>query len=385
MSAVPPLSALTTFRVGGEPHLFVEAATTDALVAALDDVWARFDDWMVVGGGSNLLVCSDGFPGAVVAIRTRGIERVPADDTPDASPDVVRLRVQAGESWDDVVALTVREGLSGIEALSGIPGSSGAAPIQNIGAYGAEVADVLSSVEFHDRDTGERTRLAASDLGLGYRTSVLKRHGGAPAEREGVVLSIDLDLRRSSDGLGSPIAYPQLARALDVALGDRVPLSDVREAVLALRRSKGMVLDAADPDSWSAGSFYTNPLVSERFAATLPADAPRWPVGDVEEKVTVLPLDGSSGFELPPPPREVEERRVKLSAAWLIEHAGIGRGFALPGSRAGISTKHTLALTNRGGATGEEVAALARYVQARVQSEFGVLLVPEPVVVGLDI
>lgn len=377
-----PFSALTTFRVGGAAEEFVEATTRDALVDAVTRGWSRYDEWMVVGGGSNLLVGSDGFPGIAVAARTRGIDVVPSND---ARPGTVRLRVQAGESWDAVVAFAVDAGLGGIEALSGIPGSCGAAPIQNIGAYGAEVGDVLSSVELLDRSTGLVSHVPASELELGYRTSVLKRHGGAPAEREAVVVSIDLDLEGSRDGLGGPVAYAQLAGALGVSLGDRVPLRQVRDAVLALRGAKGMVLDDRDPDTWSAGSFFTNPLVTERFAATLPPDAPRWPVGDVEEPVTVLPLDGSKGFDLPPAPPVEEERLVKLSAAWLIENAGVHKGFALPGSRAGISTKHTLALTNRGAATGEEVAALARYVRARVQSEFGVLLHPEPVVVDLDI
>lgn len=377
-----PFSSLTTFRVGGEADELVVATTRDELIAAVEDGWNRYDEWMVVGGGSNLLVGSDGFPGIAIAARTRGIEFVDAHDVPER---VVRLRVQAGESWDDVVAFAVESGLGGIEALSGIPGSAGAAPIQNIGAYGAEVSSVLASVELLDRATGLLSNVPAADLALGYRTSVLKRHGGAPAEREAVVVSIDLDLSPSTDGLGGPIAYAQLAGALGVRLGDRVPLRSVREAVLALRGSKGMVLDDADPDTWSAGSFFTNPIVSERFAASLPADAPRWPVGDVEEPVTVLPLDGSKGFDLPPPPAHEQERLVKLSAAWLIENAGVHKGFALPGSRAGVSTKHTLALTNRGGATGEDVAALARYVAARVQSEFGVLLRPEPVVVDLDI
>ncbi|RWZ59610.1 UDP-N-acetylmuramate dehydrogenase [Labedella populi] len=386
MTTVVPFSSLTTFRVGGEPAEYAEATDVRGLLALLDDGWRRFDEWMVVGGGSNLLVGSDGFPGIAIAVRTRGIEVISGQDEPDVPEGAARLRVQAGESWDRVVAFAVEEGLSGIEALSGIPGSSGAAPIQNIGAYGAEIGDVLSSVELYDRESGTLERVSARDLGLGYRTSVLKRHGGAPAEREAVVVSIDLDLRRSLDGLGAPIAYPQLAKALGVDLGERVALADVRASVLALRGSKGMVLDPDDHDSWSAGSFFTNPIVSERFAADLPADAPRWPVGEVDEPVTVLPLDGSAGFDLPRPASVAEEeRRVKLSAAWLIENAGIGRGFALPGSRAAISSKHTLALTNQGNASGEDVAALARYVQARVQSEFGVLLLPEPVVVGLDI
>ncbi|PSL36980.1 UDP-N-acetylmuramate dehydrogenase [Labedella gwakjiensis] len=382
MTAVTPFSSLTTFRVGGEAAEFVEATTREELFAALEDGWRRYDDWMVVGGGSNLLVGPDGFPGIAIALRTTGIDVVEADGLPDG---VVRLRVQAGESWDGVVAFAVDAGLGGIEALSGIPGSAGAAPIQNIGAYGAEIGSVLASVELMDRSTGLLSHVPSSDLELGYRTSVLKRHGGAPAEREAVVVSIDLDLVRTTDGLGGPVAYAQLAGALGVSLGDRVPVRAVRDAVLALRASKGMVLDDGDPDTWSAGSFFTNPIVSERFAASLPADAPRWPVGDVEEPVTVLPLDGSKGFDLPPAPTDEQERLVKLSAAWLIENSGVHKGFTLPGSRAGISTKHTLALTNRGGATGEDVAALARYVQARVQSEFGVLLRPEPVVVDLDI
>lgn len=377
-----PFSSLTTFRVGGEPSRYVEVTTPEDLRAVLDDAWAHDDEWMVVGGGSNLLVGSDGFAGTAVAIRTRGIERVAEADVPEG---VVRLRVQAGEPWDELVAVTVREGLSGIEALSGIPGSTGAAPIQNIGAYGAEIASVLSSVELYDRDAGALVRVPAEELELGYRTSVLKRHGGAPAEREAVVVSVDLDLERAEDGRGAPVAYAQLAGALGVGLGDRVPLALVRDTVLDLRRSKGMVASDDDRDTWSAGSFFTNPVVSERFAATLPPDAPRWPVGDTDDRVTVLPLDGSAGFDLPVPTEPEPERLVKLSAAWLIERAGIGKGFALPGSRAGISTKHTLALTNRGNATGEDIAALARYVQARVQSEFGVLLLPEPVVVGVEI
>lgn len=382
MTAVTAFSSLTTFRVGGEPEESVVATTREDLLTAVEDAWRRYDDWMVVGGGSNLLVGSDGFPGIAIAVRTQGIDVVDADTVPD---ETVRLRVQAGESWDDVVAYAVDAGFGGIEALSGIPGSAGAAPIQNIGAYGAEVGSVLSSVELLDHSSGRLSRVPVSELELGYRTSVLKRHGGSPAEREAVVVSIDLDLARTGDGLGGPVAYAQLASALGVRLGDRVPVRDVRDAVLALRASKGMVLDDDDPDTWSAGSFFTNPIVSERFAASLPADAPRWPVGDVVERVTVLPLDGSKGFDLPPPPADEQERMVKLSAAWLIENAGVHKGFGLPGSQAGVSTKHTLALTNRGRATGEDVAALARYVSARVHAEFGVLLRPEPVVIDLDI
>jgi UDP-N-acetylmuramate dehydrogenase len=214
----------------------------------------------------------------------------------------------------------------------------------------------------------------AAELRLGYRDSAIKR-----GLLQGVVLSVDLRLRRSADGRAQPIAYQQLASALGVELGTRVPLADVRTSVLALRGSKGMVL-SEDPDSVSAGSFFTNPIVSARFARGLPEEAPRWSMSP-ELAATVLPLDADT----PLPSLERPVPRVKLSAAWLIEHSGIGRGFSLPGSRAAVSSKHTLALTNRGGATGEQVAELARFVQARVENQFGVHLVPEPVLVGLPL
>jgi UDP-N-acetylmuramate dehydrogenase len=306
----------------------------------------------------------------VLRTAVRGIAEVPG-----SAPGRVRLRVEAGTPWDDLVAYTVERGLAGIEALSGIPGSTGAAPIQNIGAYGQEVGATLVAVDFLDYLSGAHERLAAGELELGYRTSVFKRG------RQGIVTAAEFEL--VAGGLGAPVAYAQLARSLEVAIGDRVPVLDVREAVLELRRSKGMVLDEADPDSRSAGSFFTNPIVSERFARTLPDAAPRWPVRS-EDPDLVLPL----GVDLP---AELPERlpgeapQVKLSAAWLIEHAGITRGFALPGSRAGISGKHSLAIVNRGGATAAEVVELARYVQAMVQGEFGLLLHPEPVLVGFSL
>ncbi|MCP1502563.1 UDP-N-acetylmuramate dehydrogenase [Curtobacterium herbarum] len=334
------LAELTTLRVGGPAGRLLVADTTDELVAHVVDAWADEDDWLVLGGGSNLLVADQGFPGTVVVVRTRGVDAVP-----DA--DGVTVRVAAGEPWDAFIATTVERGWTGLEALSGIPGTVGAAPVQNIGAYGVELSDVLTAVDFLDAETGERSWVPASELALGYRTSTLK-HG-----RRGVVLTVEFRLGTASDD-GVPVRYAQLAGSLGVELGTLVAPADVRAEVLRLRASKGMVLDDADPDTWSAGSFFTNPIVSAGFAQTMPDDAPRWPAGD----------------------------DVKLSAAWLIEHAGVHRGYGVPGSRAGISTKHTLALTNRGGATAAQVAELARYVQVTVANRFGVTLVPEPVVVG---
>lgn len=338
------LSELTTLRVGGPARHLVAPDSADAIVRVALDVWAGGDDWLVLGGGSNMVVSDEGFDGTVIRIDSRGITTLPA------SAGSARLRVEAGEPWDDIVAVTVARGLAGLEALSGIPGSTGASPIQNIGAYGQDVSDVLVAVEFLDFLTGELERIPAAHLELEYRSSVFK------SGREGIVTAIEIELD-DSDGLSRPVAYDQLAGALGVAVGDRVPVADVRAAVLALRSSKGMVLDPGDPDTASAGSFFTNPLLGAAFARALPEAAPRWPTDDGQ---------------------------VKVSAAWLIERAGIRRGFRLPGSRAAISTKHTLAITNTGGASAEDVTELARFVQERVRNEFGVHLRPEPVYVGMD-
>jgi UDP-N-acetylmuramate dehydrogenase len=311
-------------------------------------------------------VADEGFAGNVVRVATSGIDR--------ASDRVPRLRVEAGEQWDAVVAFAVENGLAGIETLSGIPGTAGAGPIQNIGAYGQQLSDTLVGIDFLDFESGQVVTLRAEELDLGYRTSALKRG------RLGVVLSVELALR-DEGGMSEPVAYAQLASAFGVELGARVPLRDARNAVLALRAGKGMVLDPGDPDSISAGSFFTNPIVSESFARTLPRGAPRFPV-EAEEPPRVLPL----GSDVPlPDDASLDEYSVKLSAAWLIERAGIVRGFSLPGSRAAISSKHTLAIVNRGDATAAEVVQLAGYVRTRVESEFGVRLQNEPVLVGLDL
>ncbi|MEO6504851.1 MAG: UDP-N-acetylmuramate dehydrogenase [Terrimesophilobacter sp.] len=371
-------ASLTSIRVGGPaPHL-IRASEPTGLIDAARQAWADASGWLLLGGGSNLVVGDDGFDGTAVLVATRGIEELSSSDDAGAGTRTVRLRVQAGEPWDGVVAYAVTHGLAGIEALSGIPGSSGAAPIQNIGAYGQELASRLVSVEFLDHDTGELGQLLAADLEFGYRTSAFK-HG-----RLGLVVSIELELTSTAQSLSDPVAYPQLAAALRVALGDRVPIEKLRDAVLGLRAAKGMVLSPDDPDSVSAGSFFTNPIVSENFARSLPADAPRWPLTD-EHPPLVLPLDvvDSSWLALEESP-VASAPRVKLSAAWLIENAGIRRGFALPGSRAAISSKHTLAIVNTGGATAAEVGELARYVRQRVGNDFGIELQPEPVLVGLD-
>ncbi|MFK3672363.1 UDP-N-acetylmuramate dehydrogenase [Leifsonia aquatica] len=375
-AAPTALADLTTMRVGGVPARLVAPADRDALVATALEVWGSGDDWLLLGGGSNTVAGDDGFDGTVIRIVTRGVERLEAPD------GRVRLRVQAGEPWDDLVALTVRNGWAGIEALSGIPGSTGAAPVQNIGAYGQELESALLGIEFLDYRTGEVTTLTKAELGLGYRMSALK--GGLA----GIVLSVDLELADNTvpGGVGAPLSapvgYAQLADALGVVIGARVPIAELRRSVLALRSSKGMVLDPDDPDSVSAGSFFTNPIVSENFARSLPRDAPRWPVTPPEPDA-VIGLEPGGVHPLDVPPLADGPYDVKLSAAWLIEQAGIRRGYGLPGSAAGLSSKHTLAIVNRGGASAQDVVQLASFIQARVQSEFGVLLRPEPVLVGV--
>jgi UDP-N-acetylmuramate dehydrogenase len=392
----PRLADLTTLRVGGPARRVVVATTVEDVVQTAVQAWADEEPLLVLGGGSNVVVGDDGFDGTVLVVATRGIERLQGAAHAKAGPptsaadrlrtlerslrpaqqrEEVRVRVQAGEPWDALCAEAVRQGWSGIEALSGVPGSCGAAPIQNIGAYGQELAATLVAVEFLDRDTGAVRRLPASGLRLGYRTSAFKQGVS------GVVLAVELLLHRATgDGpvLSSPVAYAQLADALGVPLGGRVPIAALRDTVLELRRSKGMVLDAHDPESVSVGSFFTNPIVSERFARTLPRDAPRWPTSPDDAPDVVVPL----GAALIPRAGQDGEPQVKLSAAWLIQQSGVQRGFHLPGSEAHISRKHTLAIVNGGRATAAQVLELARYIQHRVQNEFGVILQPEPTLVG---
>jgi UDP-N-acetylmuramate dehydrogenase len=340
------LAPLTTLRIGGPASRFVEARTDDELVGWLRDLDDAGEPTLVLAGGSNVVLPDDGFAGTVVRIATTGV----AVEATDGG--AVRLRAAAGESWDDLVALTVREQLAGFECLSGIPGSTGATPVQNVGAYGQEVADTLVAVEVYDRDRRERRHLPAADCGLGYRTSRFKHRDRV------VVLGAEFELTRSASS--APVRYAELAQALDVAIGGLAPLADVRSAVLALRRGKGMVLDAADPDSVSAGSFFTNPVLSRAGYDAL--------VERAGEPVPAFPADGGT---------------AKVPAAWLIERAGFAKGYG--DGAVGISRKHTLALVNRGGGTARELLALAREIRDGVRNRFGVELAPEPVIVGASL
>ena len=340
------LSAHTTLRLGGPARAFVTATDERTLVAAVTGADRRGDDLLVLGGGSNLVVADEGFCGTVVKVATSGVS---ADvDHPDdiGCLGAVTVRVAAGENWDDLVARAVASGWVGIEALSGIPGTVGATPIQNVGAYGQEVGDVIASVRTWDRRVGAQRTFAAADCGFSYRSSLFKEEPGRY-----LVLEVDLLLKQGT--LGAPVRYAELADRLGIAVGERAPIEKVRTAVLDLRAGKGMVLDPADHDTWSAGSFFTNPVVP---ADRVPAGAPAYPQSD-----------GS----------------VKTSAAWLIEHAGFSKGYG--GPTVALSTKHTLALTNRGGATTAQLLDLAREIRQGVLDRFGIELVNEPVLLGASL
>lgn len=368
------LSQLTTLRTGAAPERMLEASTTAELVDALRATWAAREPWFVLGGGSNLFVGDEPFDGTVIRVRTEGIEEVP-------SPHLgrIRLRAQAGHGWDDLVAYAVERGYAGLEAMSGIPGTVGAAPVQNIGAYGQEIQETLVEVELIDEATGEVSTVPASELGLGFRTSVLKHHYGGEPLRRAVILSITVDLFVAGERV---VRGEQLRRALGLDHDAPVALEWVRERILATRASKGMLLDDADPDTHGVGSFFQNAIVPESVARALPPECPRWPVAPDLDAVTVIPLASYDGLV---PQTKTEASDVKVSAAWLIEQAGIRKGFKLPRSRASVSTKHALALTNRGGASAGEVAELARFIQSRVHAEFGLVLQPEPVLVGVEL
>ncbi|MBX9244932.1 UDP-N-acetylmuramate dehydrogenase [Actinotalea ferrariae] len=370
----PALSTLTTLRLGGPAGRLVEATTEAELIAAVRDADAVGEPVLVLGGGSNLVVADEGFPGVVVRDARRGLTVEDADSCGGAS-----IRVPAGTPWVDVVDRAVEQGWVGVEALAGIPGSTGATPVQNVGAYGQEIAGVVSTVRAWDREQSRVRTLALVDLAFGYRTSLLKRSlraddGGpsafAPTPRY-VVLDVGMQLRLGT--MSAPVAYPELARRLGVAVGEKAPLADVRAAVLELRTGKGMVLDDADPDTWSAGSFFTNPVLPVEVADTLPDGAPRFAVRSARPERTTGPSLGA-----------VDESLVKTSAAWLIDHAGFGKGHGLPGP-VSLSTKHPLALTHRGGGTTAELLGLAREVRDGVRERFGIDLEPEPVLVGCSL
>jgi UDP-N-acetylmuramate dehydrogenase len=336
----------TTLRLGGAAKCLVTASDQDAIVRA---VRAAGDPVLVLAGGSNVVVADEGFDGTVVLLRSTGIGFAPAAD------DTVLMTVEAGHEWDDAVVRSLAEGLTGLEFLSGIPGSTGATPIQNVGAYGRETAEVLESVRVFDRHRDEIVEMPAAACGLAFRSSIFKRNDRY------VVLAVTFRLRRG--GMSGPIGYAELARHLDVAPGAGAPVGEVRTAVLGLRRGKGMVLDAADPDTWSVGSFFLNPVVEPDTFTNVRARA--------------LELTGTAPAAWP-----YGVDATKLSAAWLIERAGFGKGFTGGRTGVGVSTKHTLALTNRGQGTTAELLDLAREIQGGVQTTFGVTLSPEAVLVG---
>jgi UDP-N-acetylmuramate dehydrogenase len=391
------LAQYTTLGVGGPAARFVEAESDDEVIAAVRDADAVGEPVLVLGGGSNLVVADEGFPGAVVHVATKGVRVTPGPGAGGGAADggaadggadggaghgagLAELTVAAGEDWDALVERCVAEGLSGVECLSGIPGLAGATPIQNVGAYGQEVAETVVSVRAYDRVRDTVVELANADCGFGYRTSAFKRSGAAargpdrggraaldPASATGRFVVLGVTFRLARAPLSAPVRYRELARTLGVGEGDRVPLAEARAAVLTLRRGKGMVLDSGDPDTRSAGSFFTNPVIGQRqYDEVRRRAAAR--SGQPEAEVSVPHFPAPDGL-------------VKVPAGWLIEHAGFAKGYPGHGS-ARISSKHTLALTNLGDATAASLIGLAREIRDGVRQAFGVDLVSEPVLIG---
>lgn len=339
-----PLAPLTTLRLGGPAARLVQARDAAEIVEAVRTADAAGEQVLLLGGGSNLVLADEGWPGLVVLIRSRGVDVA-------SGGDARTVTVQAGEPWDDLVALTVERGWAGLECLAGIPGLTGATPVQNVGAYGQEVADTVAAVRAYDREAGRERVLPAAECGFGYRSSVFK------GTDRYVVLAVSFALQVAEKS--GPVRYAELARALGVEVGGVAPLRDVHAAVLALRRGKGMVVDADDPDTWSVGSFFTNPVLDAAGLAAFEARLgpgqryPSWPAGE----------------------------GTKLSAAWLIERSGFTKGYG--GATVRLSGKHTLALTHRGGGSTAELVALAREVRDGVRERFSVTLEPEPRLVGV--
>ena len=366
------LSGYTTLGVGGPAARFVDAGTDDQVIAEVRDADATGEPVLVLGGGSNLVVADEGFPGTVVHVATSGVKIVPGDD------GGVTMAVAAGEDWDRIVERCVAEGLSGIECLSGIPGLAGATPIQNVGAYGQEVSETVVAVRAYDRLRDTTVTLANAECGFGYRTSAFKRSVGPQRGRAaldaaaatGRFVVLGVTFRLSRDPLSAPVRYGELARMLGVGDGGRAPLADVRSAVLGLRRGKGMVLDPADPDTRSAGSFFTNPVLDHGQLA------------DVQRRAAAKA--GKAAGEISVPHFPAGDGRVKIPAAWLIEQAGFRKGYPGDGG-ARISSKHTLALVNPGRASSASLVGLAREIRNGVRQAFGVDLVNEPVLVGAEL
>lgn len=349
------MAAHTTLRLGGEPAAFLRASTVEAVAHCVRALDAAGLPVLVLGGGSNLVLDDGRLDCAVVEIAV-------ADATvPTDAKGRVIVRAAAGCVWDDLVRRTVEAGIGGLECLSGIPGSVGATPVQNVGAYGVEISHILHRARVLDRRTGQDRWLDPYELGLAYRTSKLK---GTDA---GVVLEVEFALH--ADGLSQPIVYPELAERLGVQTGNRAAPAKVRETVLELRRGKGMVLDPEDHDTWSAGSFFTNPVIPEDRLDEVRAKVAAKVGPEAAEKMPAFAAPGG----------------VKLSAGWLIERAGFSKGYPGEDAPARLSTKHTLAVTNRGSARAADVIALAREVRAGVEQAFGVTLHPEPVWVGCHI
>ena len=342
MSAAVPLAQLTTMRVGGVPREIVRCETTQQLYDEVSESIKGNDQFHVLAGGSNTVFADNVSDLRVIHIASKGIEVLRESDS-----EVV-LRVQAGEDWDQFVSWCIDREYAGIEAMSGIPGSVGATIVQNVGAYGQEVSQVIVAAEFLDFESLKAELKPASFFNFSYRDSSLK-HGV-----KGVIGFVDFRLKKLG-GLSVPMASGQITNHLQAEYGSQLPLRTVRETVLTLRSQKGMVVKDEDPNSVSCGSFFTNPVVSHAKSLEFPKDMQTW---------------------------SMQDGQVKLSAAWLIENAGIEKGFALPYSKAAISAKHTLAIINRGGATSTEILELARYVQERVAARWGINLIPEPNLIG---
>jgi len=349
-----PLAPLTTLRIGPVARRVITCTTSEQVVAVLRQLDAQAHrSPLVLAGGSNLVIADTLTDLTVVRLANNAI-----------TVDGNLVRAEAGAVWDDVVIRAIEHGLGGLECLSGIPGSVGATPVQNVGAYGAEVSDTITRVRLLDRSSGEVRWIPGSELGFGYRTSVLKHPGGLeiPAQKTAVVLEVEFALDAS--GRSAPLRYGELTAALDAASGERAAPQAVRDAVLALRARKAMVLDAADHDTWSVGSFFTNPVVAAEVYERLAGSGHRFHGFDGEV------------------PRYPAPDGVKLAAGWLVERAGFGKGYPDDAARCRLSTKHALALTNRGGATAEDVLTLARTIRDGVRDVFGITLTPEPVLVG---